>query len=248
MAVVLMAIGQPEEGLEFVNKTIQHDPRNIAGPLNEAGLAYFIMEDLQKSASMTERALKHNLTTLGHYERRSATYALLGQNKDAQVAFEKSLKAYHRPYITPDVTFLMSRLLINTRQVADRYARGLSKAGFPGQPFDYYINIDENRLTGNEIRSLVSGREIAVYHLWRTLFIDHKESGALNFSGINGKWWIEDDMLCYEDDMLCYEMERGRGKDLKDCGEIYRNTEGSTVSKYQYLQVKDYTIAALSTK
>jgi TolB-like protein len=240
MAQVLMATGKLEEGLEYSNKTIQLDPRNIARPLNEAGMAYFIMGDLQKSATMTERSLKHNPTTIGHYERLAAIYALLGRDKDAQAAFENSLKAYHRPFMMPDVIFLMSRIPIKDRQVADRYAGGLSKAGFPGLPSDYYKIIDENRLTGEKIRPLVAGHEITVYQFWRTLFVDHNENGTLYFSGTKGKWWIEGDMLCYQ-------LERGRGKDLKDCGEIYRNTDGTTVSKYQYLHVKDYTTAALST-
>ena len=53
MAWVLMATGKPEEGLDFVNKTLQLDPRNIAAPLSAAGMAYFIIGDLQKAATMT---------------------------------------------------------------------------------------------------------------------------------------------------------------------------------------------------
>ena len=143
--------------------------------------------------------------------------------------------------MAPDVTYIMSRFLIKDRQVADRYADGLAKAGFPGQPSDYYKIYKGNRLTGEEIRGLVSGHEITVYQFWRTLFVDHSENGRLNFGGKKGKWWIAGDMLCYE-------MEKGRGKDLKDCGEIYRNNDQSTVSKYQYLHVNDYTIAAITTE
>ena len=68
MAEVLMATGKPAEGLDFVNKTIQLDPRNMAAPLSAAGMAYFIMGDLQKAATMTERAINHNPTILSRYE------------------------------------------------------------------------------------------------------------------------------------------------------------------------------------
>ena len=56
-----------------------------------------------------------------------------------------------------------------------------------------------------------------------------------------GKWWIEDDMLCYQ-------MESGTVKGLNDCGEIYRNPDSLPGSEKQYLYVNDYTIAALTTK
>jgi len=55
-----------------------------------------------------------------------------------------------------------------------------------------------------------------------------------------GKWWIEGAMLCYQ-------MESGKLKGLDDCGEIFRNPDASPGSEKQYLHVKDYLIAALST-
>ena len=105
MAWVLMATGKPEEGLDFVNKTIQLDPRNMAAPLSAAGMAYFIMGDLEKAATMTERAINHNPTITGHYERLSAIYALLGRNQDAQAAYDKSLKAWIYDDIPANLTY-----------------------------------------------------------------------------------------------------------------------------------------------
>ena len=241
MAQVLMAVGKPEEGLDFVNKTIQLDPRNMAGPLYEAGTAYFIMGDLQKAATMTERAIKHNPTNFGRYERLAAIYALLGQNQDAQTAYDKSLKVWIIPNIVPNVTDIMNYFLIKSRQVADRYADGLVKAGAPGQPSDYYKILEKNRLTGEEIRNFVSDQEITVYQFQRTFWVDYNENGGLMYGGLKGKWWIEGDMLCHQ-------MDSGRGKDLNDCGEIYRNPNSLPESKKQYLHVKDYTIASLTTE
>jgi adenylate cyclase len=242
MAWVLMATGKPEKGLNFVNKTIQLDPRNMADPLSAAGMAYFIMGDLQKAATMTERALKHNPTILGRYERLSAIYALLGRNQDAQAAYDKSMKAWAYGFFPADLTYIMSFFLVKDRQVADRYADGLVKAGWPGQPSEYYKIDEENRLTGEEIRNLVSGQEIAVFEFSKTFWVDHSENGRLmNISlAREGKWWIEGDMLCYQ-------LESGKLKGLNDCGEIYRNTDTLLGSKKQYLQVKDYSIAALTT-
>jgi hypothetical protein len=81
-----------------------------------------------------------------------------------------------------------------------------------------------------------------VYENNQEFWIDHSENGRfVNISWAReGKWWIENDMLCYQ-------MDSGKLKDLNDCGEVYRNTNESTVSKYQYFHVKDYIIAALTT-
>ena len=127
------------------------------------------------------------------------------------------------------------------RQAADRYADGLAKAGYLGKLSDYYKILEDRRLIGEEIRRLVSGREITVYEYRKTKWVDHTENGKVNYAGKGGNWWVEDDKLCYR-------MEKGRGKDLNDCGEIYRNPEASPGSDKQYLHVKDWGIAALTTQ
>jgi hypothetical protein len=48
--------------------------------------------------------------------------------------------------------------------------------------------------------------------------------------------------------MLCYQLESGPLEGLNDCGEIYRNPDSLPGSKEQFLYVKDYSIAALTTK
>jgi TolB-like protein len=250
MAWVLMATGKPEEGLEFVNKTIQLDPRNIAAPLSAAGMAYFIMGDLQKAATMTERAINHNPTIAGHYERLSAIYALLGRNQDAQAACNKSLKDWITWRFPANLTTVMSSFFIEDRKVADRYADGLAKAGWPGQPSQYYKIYEENRLTGEEIRSLVSGQEITIDEFGRKYWIDHSENGRIkDLSRLReGSWWIKDDILCYKLKSHLVEKDLPYLIGLDDCGEIYRNPDSVPGSGMQYLYVKDYDIAALTTE
>ena len=243
MAWVLMATGKPEEGLEFVNKTIQLDPRNMAAPFSAAGMAYFIMGDLKKAATMTERAIAHNPTIAGRYESLSAIYALLGRSQDAQAAHAKSLKAWNFGLFPADLTTIMSSFLVKDRQVVDRYADGLLKAGWLGKPSEYYKIYEENRITGEEIRNLVLGQEITIHEFDRIYWIDHSKKGrAKDISRVReGKWWIEDDMLCYQ-------MESETVKGLNDCGEIYRNPDSLPGSGKQYLYVRDYGIAALTAQ
>ena len=243
MALVLMATGKPERGLEFVEKTMQLDPRNMAAPLSAAGMAYFIMGDLQKAAMMTERAIDHNPTIAGRYESLSAIYALLGRDQDAKAAYDKSLKDWIYGLIPPDLTTIMISFLVKDRKVADRYADGLIKAGWLGKPSEYYKIYVENRLTGDEIRNLVAGQEITIHEYDRIYWIDHHKNGRLkDISRVReGKWWIEGDMLCHQ-------IEIGAIIGLNDCGEIYRNPDSLPGSGRQHLYVRDYIIAALTTK
>jgi hypothetical protein len=144
----------------------------------------------------------------------------------------------------------MSSFFIEDRKVADRYADGLAKAGWPGQPTQYYKIYEENRLTGEEIRSLVSGQEITIDEFGRTYWIDHSEKGRIkDLSRLReGSWWIEDDILCYKLESNPAEKDLPRLKGLDNCGEIYRNPDSVPGSGKQYLYVKDYIIAALTTK
>jgi tetratricopeptide (TPR) repeat protein len=256
MAWVLMATGKPEEGLGFANKTIQLDPRNIAAPLSAAGMAYFIMGDLQKAATMTERAINHNPTIAGLYERLSAIYALLGRNQEAQAAYNKSLKDWSIGRYPATLTTVMSSFFIKDRKVADRYADGLVKAGWPGKPTEYYKIYEENRLTGEVIRSLVSGQEITIDEFGQTFWVDYSENGRLeDLSRLReGQWWIEGDSFCYKLEGETVEFHvKGAEKDmprlhgLDNCGEIYRNPDSLPGTGKQYLYVNDFSIAALTT-
>jgi hypothetical protein len=110
-------------------------------------------------------------------------------------------------------------------------------------------------LSGEEIQNLVLGQEITMDEFGRTYWVDHSRKGILrDLSRLReGKWWIEGDMLCYKLDSYKLYSESVENifptiKGLNDCGEIYRNPDRLPGSSKQYLYVKDYSIAALTTK
>jgi len=213
-------------------------------------MAYFILGDLQKAATMTERAIDLNPTIVGHYERLSAIYALLGRKKDAEAAYNKSMKAYSTGRFPSNVKTVMSSFFIKDRKVSDHYAEGLVKAGWPGTLSQYYKIYEENRLNGEEIHNLVSGKEITVDEFGRIYWVNYYENGR--FKDIarvrDGDWWIEDDMLCSKVESNPAEEHLPRLKGLINCGEIYRNPDSLPGSGKQYLYVRDYGIAALTAK
>ena len=248
MAWVLMATGKAEKALEFVNKTMQLDPRNMADPLSAAGMVHFILGDLEEAARMTERAIDHNPSLVGRYEALSAIYALLGRDHDAQAAYDAGWRAWsYFETPTADVKTLMSSFPIKDLQVADRYAHGLAKAGWPGQPSGYYKIAEKNKLTGEGIQTLVLGREITVNEFGGTFWIDHRRDKTyMDRARVKeGNWWIEDDMICYQT-TIAPDFHLTKEKDLNDCGEIFRDPDSVPGPKRQYFLVKDYCIAALT--
>jgi hypothetical protein len=159
------------------------------------------------------------------------------------------MKEYNTGRFPTDVKMVMSLFFVKDRKVADHYAEGLVKAGWPGTLSQYYKIYEENRLNSEEIRNLVLGKEITVDEFGRTYWINYYENGR--FKDIarvrDGDWWIEDDMLCNKVESNPTEEHLPRLKGLINCGEIYRNPDSLPGTGKQYLYVRDYSIAALTT-
>ena len=200
------------------------------------------------AAEMTERAIKHNPTIAGNYERLSAFYALLGRDKDARISYKECLKTWEYGRFFPDLVTVMTSFLVNDREAAERYADGLIKAGWPGQTPGYYKIYEEKKLNGEQIKNLVSGRELTIKEYGRTYWVNHSEDGRIeDLSRITeGIWWVEDDTLCYKVKSEPGEEGLPRLKDLNDCGEIYRNPDSAKHQENNFLYVKDYSIANIT--
>jgi len=243
MAEVLLFIGRPEEAITTAKKAMLLDPRNIAFPLGLQGQAHFCMEQFDEAASLMERALKLNPNRTGFASTLAAAYAHLGRNQEARSALE----IYTKPWLMPaNLQRVMYYYPFKNLADADRFANGLLKAGLPGEPSGYYKVLEENRLTGEEIRDLFFGHTQT--GLWAgkqqwaisrtrdgkaTLLIDSKVIQS-------GKSWIEGDMLCHQ-----YEK---RWEGLKHYISVFRNPEGTPQNKDEYILITDWWMYGVSIK
>ena len=131
-------------------------------------------------------------------------------------------------------------------EVTDRYAEGLIKAGLPGEPSGYYKLLEENRLSGEEIKELVFGRKRSGFDVWTgdEWVLDTSKSGVFHFrnSLINGQGDLlidsENGMFCATADWLF--------EGLKDCCAVFRNPDGSPEEKNEYLSLHYYWIVPWS--
>jgi hypothetical protein len=136
------------------------------------------MGKLDEAASLNERALSHNSELMGPAIVLAATYAHLNRDQEAQGMLKKLLKGER---FNPDLQTIMYMFPFKDPEVADRFAGALIKtgAGLLEEPLDYHKISKKNKLAGDEIRNLISGRSIIVTALGYELQYTFAENGKL---------------------------------------------------------------------
>jgi hypothetical protein len=119
----------------------------------------------------------------------------------------------------------------------DRIAEALIKAGAPGNPTDYYRILKENRIKGQEIKSLLFGRKITgtAMSTGKQLWWEWSKNGEFQLDlgsfQDNGKSWVDGDVFFIKFKKLFGGLPYGTI--------IYRNPDGSGESNNQYFMVSD---------
>jgi TolB-like protein len=240
MARVLLYVSRPEEAITSAKRAMLLDPRNIAFPLGLQGQAHFCMEQFDEAATLMERALKLNPDRTGFASTLAAAYAHLGRNQEAR----SGLDIYTKPWLIPaNLQKVMYFFPFKNPKDADRFADGLLKAGLPGEPSGYYKVLEENRLTGEEIKALFFGHTQTGLLAGRPWSIrrtrDGKAALLLDSKVIaNGKSWIEGDLLCHQ-------WEK-RYEGLKFYISVFHNPEGTSQKKNEYILITDWTLYGVS--
>ena len=129
-------------------------------------------------------------------------------------------------------------------EVSDRFAGGLIKAGagLLGETLDYLKISKKNKLNGNEIKNLISGRSIIATssgYEWQISFTEYgKATQQTSWYSASGTYWIEGDQLWTQ---WKYMLEG-----LKGSRDIYRNPGGTAEMRNEYLYITDWGIHPFS--
>jgi tetratricopeptide (TPR) repeat protein len=243
MARFLIFTGRPQEGLEFVEKSMRLDPHEVADDLDTMADAHVCMGEYEKAATIAERAVLRYPDILTYFWNLTVSYAHLGRTQEAESAYEKMLSEFGGQ--KPDLAILMTFVTFKSKPCADIFADGLLKAGCPGQPSGYYKIYAENRLTGEEAKELISGHKLNLFYMNYPFWMDHSNDGKVNFEGFEqsygGSWRIKDDMVCHS-------WERPDLIGLDDCFDLYRNPDSKPGSKKEYFAVFDHGIFPFSVE
>ena len=238
---ILTMVGNPKKGVDFIQKALRLDPHHPARALYFEGLANFHMEEFEKAIALFQRSLKFDQEMItGSIGFLAATYALVGRDDEAK----ELVGTIRQKFIhTWPIQVLMRRTPFKNLKIADRFAEGCIKADLPfGQSsfYFYYHILDENRLTGEEIRKLLFGRKT----IGMKGVFERTNDGKVFYRGLisgsdSGKSWVENDLLCdqweelYEGHKICYP--------------VFRNPDGKPERKNEYIYVTDFDIDTFST-
>ena len=246
MGRVLVMVGDLIKSLEFVQKAMRLDPQYPARALFVQGLAQFSMADLEKAANLFERSLQLNPDWHEPARCLAATYALLARDADAG----KIVSRFHALFTTLGwrPKWAVRFFPFKDPKVVEHFVEGYIKSGFPrGPPYSYFKILDENRLTGKQIRSLLFGRKVIGLEegIGSGGWFERSLDGQASYRGFiggsdSGKSWIEDDNLC--------DQWQDRFGGHKTCYPIFRNPEGTPKNKDEYLIMYSWTIFTFSVQ
>jgi len=235
LAKVLIYAGRPKEGAEYSKYQMRHDPRLVQFSLYRLGLAHFSMGEYEQAATYFERSLEHNSEAFWNFLFLAATYAHLGREKKANEALENyfSMLGGRR-----SIRYIMYWYFWKDPEVNERFDEGLKKAGVKPGPSGYYKTYEENRLSGDEIKELVFGRETMITSRQITASVSRTKDGTImEGDQAVGKSRIDGDMLC---DKWDYRFEG-----LEYCGTVFRNPEGTPDAQNEYLYVTEFQTCGL---
>ena len=112
-------------------------------------------------------------------------------------------------------------------------------------PYRYYKILDENGLTGKQIRTLLFGRKVVGVEegIGSGGWFERSLDGQATYRGLiggfdSGKSWIEGDMLCDQ------WQERFGGD--KTCYPVFRNPKGEPEKQNEYLIMYSWSIFSFS--
>jgi TolB-like protein/Tfp pilus assembly protein PilF len=251
MAMILNYAGQYEKSTNYVERAMRLDPHYPADYVFLMGEIHFAMGKLEEAMTFFEKALERNPEVGGRGGRYPliATYALLGRDQEAQAILEPLKRAstifqvylgrsmYYNPYKSPEV--------------AARLAEGLIKAGVSTEHeafSEYYTVSDEDRLDGDEIRSLVFGRTRTGLEGWLSglqWWIECTQNGEGVYDGSEkGRHWVENDMLCHQWETSIWGIRWFEIplRDVKYCGPVFRNPQGRPEKLNEYLEIPVWAI------
>jgi len=250
MGSALIYASRPKEAVEFLKRGMRLDPHNPSRYLVGLGMAHFCMGELEEAAALVEKATRLNPESAPTWAGwLAAYYALLGRDQEARAALETFKKEREKVDVpgTVNLRYFMNGVPFKDRAVAERFAEGLLKAGVPPAkiPGGYFPAFKENRLTGEEIRSLLFGSAITGYIFYPQQFwTEYKKNGEITWRGPGpipydtGKSRIEGDTICWQYQKRFWGVEY--------CGTVFRYPGGTPEGKDEYFWCTDFGFGTFS--
>jgi len=231
MSNILWFMGKNSEAIESAKTGLRLDPNNPAAYLVQLAKAYLPDGNLQESLQLLERAIRLNPELSGFALYQAMIYGIQGRNEEARTAYEIFLKRRMSP--VRSLKDIILYFPFADPKKMDGVAEALIKAGVPGTLADNYRISRENRLNGQEIKSLLFGRKITgTSATGEQFWAEYGKSGEFkDIRGTNqntGKSWVDGDVFFIQSKNF-----GGIPVGLT----IFRNPDGSKENKNEYYMV-----------
>jgi TolB-like protein/class 3 adenylate cyclase len=246
MSWCLTLDGKPSEGRENFEAARRIDPQWYTWPTVVVGLSAFSQERFAEAAALLEKlddtegeSVSSNFWPL-YYGRQLqiAAYGHLDRRADAAALVER-LEPFLAEAFDEELTGLLTMTLFPFRNLSDtqRLLAGLRKAGVPELPRGY-DPASEERLSGEEIRSLVVGHTLAYRNIGRepsmtasTVFTSDGRATLTRPDGtIAGTFQVDsragDETFCISWDRFGIE-----------CVAVFRNPDGKAADQNEFLWI-----------
>ena len=259
LAKALIFGGRPGDGINSVNSAMRLDPSNPGRYLFLAGLAQFVIGELNQSVILFEKALNYNPEARLWAAPLAAAYANMGREDEAQTACTIFKKAFGMDSISFTLRNIMYSWPFKDAEVVERFVDGLVSSGFFGHPSAKYTASSENRLSEEKIKNIILGQamitssdpilsgggRVLVVHsntgeafYWKGPFYLDPEYVKFVKLESKGNYLIKDDLLCYQwQELLDGHMY---------CGPVFFNPRGTQQGRDEYLYVTDFDVILFS--
>ncbi|HEY6631617.1 MAG TPA: adenylate/guanylate cyclase domain-containing protein [Rhizobiaceae bacterium] len=231
--------GRPKEALTYLDAAARVDPKSWMNyRLYQAGLAQFSQDrfvDAVRTLDKIDLQSRDPWAKFYGLQVLISANAHLGRKDAAAAALEQFKKVLTERQEQP-ANLLMTQNYMVFKDIGDteRLLSGLAKAGVPDLPPIANAGMDpSDRLSGNEIRSLLFGHEVRgkqVLHkflpIQRTISPDGALRETVGGETLTGTAWLQGDFVC--DSFPGY---------LTNCGAVFRNPFGSPGRSDEYKAV-----------
>ncbi|SFA79523.1 adenylate cyclase [Rhizobium sp. NFR07] len=228
LALILAHTGSHEQAISAIEMALRLDPSPAPGFKMLAGIVFYSARADRRAIPLIEAALLNLPKTEPAREYLAAAYANIGNHSRAQEEVTKLLALF------PESNLAYYRYLYDywSGSDLDHHVNALKSAGIPDWPFGFEGK-DEDRVTGADLRALISNQTWVGKHRNGTDFMQYFGQGGQTAyrsanTSITGIAQIQDERLC--------EKFEGYFLDRLVCGAVYRNADPVT-GDFAYVHV-----------
>jgi adenylate cyclase len=236
---------QPKVSISYAKAAMKIDPQNLSFSLWIQGVAHFFMKNYEKAVEFIERSFAVT-PEVSMDPFLPAAYAYLGQDQEADRTYKLFLKAF-RGLSAPIPEHVIHIHGIQEPEKADLLINGLIKAGLPSQPGQYCRLSNDEKLSVEEVKELVSDKAWTGYYWMRPdkQWWKYWSKDGISTHKMGGRAKKRD--FGFENDKF-YCVVDVRGRKIKQYWAFYRNPHGTYEQKNEYVQVHENFVGPFSVE